>query len=286
MKLVDYLLRATTYLERHQVASPRLNAELLLANLLGITRLDIYTGFDRPLSEADADAYRDLLAKRASGWPLQYLTGEAGFRGLTLEVRPGVFIPRPETEVLVEKALEVLPAVEADVLDLCCGCGNIAVSVARERPLARVTAVDIGPAAVETCRGNAESCGVSDRVTVMSGDLFGPLEEAGLAFDVMVSNPPYVPSGCREGLPVEVREFEPPEALFAGPDGTDCIRRIIEGAPGFLREGGWLVLEVDESHAGAVAGDLLAGWAPVEVFEDLTGRPRVVRARLAAETGG
>jgi release factor glutamine methyltransferase len=286
VKMVEYLQKATSYLERHEVTSPRLNAELLLSNLLGISRLDIYTGFDRPLSQGDADAYRVLLARRAAGWPLQYLTGETGFRGLTLEVRPGVFIPRPETEVLVEKALEVLGEGQAAALDLGCGCGNITVSVASERPLARLTAIDIEQGAVELCRGNAESCGVSDRVEVICGDLFGPLEGTGLVFDMIISNPPYVPSGCRDGLPVEVREFEPPEALFAGPDGTDCIRRIIETAPGFLKEGGWLVVEVDESHASRVAGELLEGWDSVELFEDLACRPRVVRARTAAETGG
>lgn len=285
MKTVDYLLKATSYLERHRVVSPRLNAELLLANLLGISRLEIYTGFDRPLSDADADAYRELLARRASGWPLQYLTGEAGFRGLTLEVKPGVFIPRPETEVLVERALEVLPEGEADVLDLGCGCGNIAVSVASERPFARVAAVDIEPTAVEQCRLNAGACGVSERVTVTCGDLFEPLKGSGVRFDMVISNPPYVPSGCRDALPVEVREFEPPGALFAGPDGMECIRRIIEGTPGYLKPGGWLVLEVDESHASRVRSDLLAEWDGAELFEDLAGRPRVVRARLAEEEG-
>lgn len=301
MNLVDYLLKATSYLERHEVPSPRLNAELLLANLLGISRLDIYTGFDRPLGEAEAGAYRDLLARRAAGWPLQYLTGEAGFRGFTLEVRPGVFIPRPETEVLVEKALEVLPEGDSEVLDLGCGCGNIATCVAVERPGARLTAVDSEQPAVELTRRNAAACGVSDMVRVLQGDLFGPLEGSGARFDAIISNPPYVPSGCRGSLPTEVREYEPSNALFAGENGLDVINRIIDGAPGYLKMRGWLVLEVDESHAHTVA-DLLgvsshsggegtgkeAGaqrWSDVEMFDDLAGRPRVVRARFAGVGG-
>jgi release factor glutamine methyltransferase len=299
LNLVEYLRKAASYLERHDVPSPRLDAELLLADLLGISRLDLYTGFERMLSREEADAYRDLLARRAAGWPLQYLTGEAGFRGLTLEARPGVFIPRPETEVLVEKALEVLPAGRPglEVLDLGCGCGSIAISVAVERPGAKVTAIDCEPAAVDLTERNAGRCDVCERVKVIEGDLFEPLRQTGAAFDAVISNPPYVPAGCLDALPVDVREFEPPGALFAGEEGLDVIERIIDGAPAFLKSGGWLVLEVDESHAEKVINDLLgpspsrrrvggegglaATWSDAELFKDLAGRPRVVRARLA-----
>lgn len=301
MNLVEYLSKAATYLERHDVPSPRLDAELLLADLLGISRLDIYTGFERMLSQEEADVYRELLTRRAAGWPLQYLTGETGFRGLTLEVRPGVFIPRPETEVLVEKALEVLPAGRPglNVLDLGCGCGSIAVSVAVERPGARVTAIDCEPAAVELTERNAGRCDVGERVRVIKGDLFEPLRQTDATFDAVISNPPYVPAGCLDALPVDVREFEPPGALFAGEEGLDVIVRIVEGAPAFLKAGGWLVLEVDESHAEKVINDLLspsssregvggeaglvATWSEAELFEDLAGRPRVARARLATQ---
>ncbi len=293
MNLVGYLQKATTYLERHGVASPRLDAELLLASLLGISRLDIYTGFERMLSESEAADYRELLVRRAQGWPLQYLTGETGFRGVRLEVRPGVFIPRPETEVLVESALEVLPEGEIDVIDLCCGCGNVAVSMAAERVGARVLAVDSEPIAVELTARNAEANGVGGRVRAVKGDLFGPLLTPGedeARFHAVISNPPYVPSGCLESLPVEVRDHEPPTALFAGEDGLDVIRRIVDEAPRFLLPAGWLVLELDESHAEAVIELLRAGmssgraeWteSSVELIEDLTGRPRVARACLA-----
>ncbi|HEY5502153.1 MAG TPA: peptide chain release factor N(5)-glutamine methyltransferase [Candidatus Anoxymicrobiaceae bacterium] len=280
MNLVEYLARATEYLDRQGVDSPRLNAEVMLSAMLGISRLEIYTNFDRPLSEEHAAAYKDMLLERAGGCPLQHITGETGFRGLVLEVRPGVFIPRPETEVLVEKALEVLPVDStARVLDLGSGCGNIAVSVAAELPGSTVIAVDIDDAAVRLARSNADRCGVSDRVEVLSGDLFGPLD-AGVVFDLVVSNPPYVPEGARESLPAEVRDFDPEGALFAGGEGLDVIRRIVAGAPGCLPDGGWLALEVDESHAGQVRSMLEAdGWTEVEVFEDMAARPRVVRAR-------
>ena len=280
MTLIDYLLKASSFLERHQVESPRLNAELLLSNLLGISRLEIYTGFDRPLTDAESGRYRELLARRARGCPLQYLTGEAGFRGLTLRVEQGVFIPRPETEVLVEKALEVLPDGDAEVLDLGCGCGNIAVSVAAERPGARVTAVDLVSGAVELTVRNAAACGVPERVTAVQGDLFAPVRQRGAVFDLVLSNPPYVPDGCREDLPPEVVDYEPHLALFAGGEGLDVVIRIIEGAAGCLKPGGWLALELDQSHAGTVASELLAGWEETALFEDLAGRPRVVRSRV------
>jgi release factor glutamine methyltransferase len=280
VNLVEYLARASEYLDRQGVASARLNAELMLSSLLGISRLEIYTNFERPLSDEDAAAFKQMLMKRAGGCPLQHITGEAGFRGLILEVRPGVFIPRPETEVLVEKALEVLPAdAPARVLDLGSGSGNIALSVAAEQSGSSVTAVDSDDSAVRLTRANAVRAGVSERVEVLCGDLFEPLEGEA-AFDLIISNPPYIPEGMRESLPAEVRDFEPAGALFAGPEGLDLIRRIVAGAPGHLAEGGWLALEVDESHAERVeemlAGD---GWAEVEVFQDMAGRPRVVRAR-------
>jgi len=280
VNLVEYLARASEYLDRQGVASARLNAELMLSSLLGISRLEIYTNFERPLSDEDAAAFKQMLMKRAGGCPLQHITGEVGFRGLVLEVRPGVFIPRPETEVLVEKALEVLPAdTPARVLDLGSGSGNIALSVAAELPGSTVTAVDTDDAAVRLTRANAARAGVSESVEVMSGDLFEPLSGEA-AFDLIISNPPYIPEGMRESLPAEVRDFEPAGALFAGPEGLDLIRRIVAGAPGHLADGGWLVLEVDESHAGRVE-EMLAGegWTGVEVFQDLAGRPRVVRAR-------
>jgi release factor glutamine methyltransferase len=280
VNLVEYLARASKYLERHGVASPRLNAEIMLAHLLGTSRLEIYTNFERPLSEAQADAYREKVMLRGSGIPLQYITGETGFRGLTLKAREGVFIPRPETEVLVEKALEVLgEGAGGRVLDLGTGCGNVALSIAVERPDASVVATDCDPEAVALCAENARALEVGDRVQVLAGDLFEPV--SGIEdFDLIISNPPYVPDGARDGLPVEVRDHEPAAALFAGPDGMDLIRRIAEGAPGHLKRGGWLVLESDESNAAVAAAELeAAGWRDAEVFLDLAGRQRIVRAR-------
>lgn len=293
MNVVESIAKAAPFLDRHGVPSPRLNAEVLLGHLLGLSRLDIYTGFDRPLSDAETGIFRLLLMRRANGYPLQYMTREAGFRTVALEVVPGVFIPRPETEVLVEKALEVLPQRAAEVLDLGTGCGNIAVSIALERQDAKVTAVDNDWMSVELCRRNALRNGVAGTVRALEGDLFEPLEP-GREFDAIISNPPYVPIGKWESLPMEVRGFEPVEALVAGEDGLDVIRRIIQGAPGHLKDGGWLLLEVDETQAEKVVpllssplgGDKRGGaWTNAEYFRDLAGRPRVVRARLAGAAG-
>lgn len=281
MNLVEYLARATEYLERHDVSSPRLNSEILLCHLLDIRRIDIYTGFERALTPGQADEYKRLLARRASGFPLQYLTGETGFRNLTLHIVEGVFIPRPETELVVEKALEVMPE-GARVLDIGSGCGNIAVSIASEREDATVTAVDVDRAAVELTGGNAETAGVEGRVEVIQSDLFAAL--VGRRYDIIISNPPYVPEAARDSLPSEVRDFEPPAALFAGPDGLDTIARILADAPCYLNDGGWLVLEIDETQDKSVAAMLKEqGWVDVQVMEDLTGRPRIARARRADE---
>lgn len=286
MNVVDSITRATSYLERHRVPSPRLNAEVLLGHLLGLSRLELYTNFDRPLSDDEAGVFRLLLVRRAAAYPLQYMTGEVGFRTVALEVKPGVFIPRPETEVLLGKALEVLPQGDVRVLDLGTGCGNIAVCIATERPGAHLTAVDNDWMSVELCKRNARHNDVEGALTVLEGDLYGPLE-SGVEFDMVISNPPYIPIGEWESLPLEVRGFEPVEALVAGEDGLDVIRRIIQGAPEYLREGGWLVIEVDETQAEKVVDDLLSEedrtplWADAECFWDLAERPRVVRARLA-----
>lgn len=288
MNLVESITRAASYLEEHSVPSPRFDAEVLLGHLLSLSRVDVYANYDRPLSQSEAGLYRLFLARRAGGHPLQYLTGNAGFRGLSFEVRPGVFIPRPETEVLVEKALEVFPNGPVKVLDLGTGCGNIAVSIAREHEGASVTATDNDWLAVELCGRNSKRLGVAGKVRTLEGDLYGALPgPPGPVFDAIVSNPPYVPTGRLEGLAAEVRDFEPLGALIGGPDGLDFVRAIVSGAPLHLEKGGWLVLEVDGGQVEEIIGDLLAGneagsarWRDAEGFEDLAGRARVVRARL------
>jgi release factor glutamine methyltransferase len=289
LNLVESLSLAAPYLDKHGVSSPRLNAEILLCNLLGIERIELYTNFDRPLTDVEETAYKSLLMTRARRYPLQYMTGEVGFCGLTLAVREGVFIPRPETETLVRVAADSLADAGAgegarplEVLDLGTGCGNIAVSLATSFPGAVITATDIDPGALALCRENAGRFGVGRRVLVREGDLFAALDEGlDARYDLIVSNPPYIPEGCREGLEPEVRDHEPGPALFAGADGLDVVRRIVEGAPAYLKSGGWLVMEVGEDQAeGLVEDGLSDPWSLAAHYPDLGGRPRVVRARL------
>jgi release factor glutamine methyltransferase len=282
LNLVESVATAASYLERQGVGSPRLNAEILLGHLLHLERIEIYTNYDRLLSAGEAEGYKRLLMKRAGGCPLQYLTGEAGFMGLSFEVRPGVFIPRPETEVLASSLLDVLPQDSPDVLDLGTGCGNLAVCIAVRKPGAQVVAVDNDPRAVSLCEKNAVRFGVADRIRVVTGDLYDALAEgSSRLFDAIVSNPPYVPESAMESLPAEVRDFEPPEALLGGPDGLDVVRRIVASAPAHLKSGGRLFVEIDEGQLEQATSLFDAGWEGVTVHEDLAGRPRVLEAGLA-----
>jgi release factor glutamine methyltransferase len=277
--VADALAWTVEYFARKQVENPRRSAEWLLSAATGLSRLEIYAHFDRPLSPEERATLRAGIERRAAGEPLQYVTGEVPFRHLVLHVRPGVFIPRPETEVVVDAVLEYLDAsgaAEPLVADLCTGSGAIAVSVAHERAGARVHASEIVPATAAVARENAERAGVADRVTVAEGDLFAPLPaELRGTFDAVVSNPPYIPTADLAGLPAEVAGFEPRVALDGGADGLDVVRRIAEDAAAWLKPGGVLVVETDTARAKEAARVLSRWYEGVEVRKDLTGRDRI-----------
>ncbi|MDZ4166693.1 MAG: peptide chain release factor N(5)-glutamine methyltransferase, partial [Coriobacteriia bacterium] len=255
--------------------------EWLLSSATGLSRVELYAYHDRPLSPEERERYRTLVARRAEGMPLQYVTGEMPFRHLVVHVEQGVFIPRPETEVLVDVALEHLRDIECPVvIDLCTGSGCIAASLASEHAGARVWAVDIGEAAYRTACRNALHAGVADRVQVVHGDLFGPLPHELLgSVDFIVSNPPYIPSADLPELPVEVLGFEPSEALDGGPDGLDVFRRIAREADLWLAPGGGIAIELDEGRVADAAALLEGQYEGVTVRKDLTGRDRIVYAR-------
>lgn len=277
----DALEWTCEFLERKGDEHPRRSAEWLLSSATGLTRVELYAYFDRPLSPDERERYRVLVAKRAEGMPLQYVTGEMPFRHLVIHVEPGVFIPRPETEVLVDVVLEhIRDTAEPVVLDLCTGSGCIAASIAHEHHGARLWAVDAAPAAVDTARRNALHSGVSDRVQVVHGDLFDPLPHELLGtVDFIASNPPYVPSADLPDLPAEVLGFEPHAALDGGPDGLDVFRRIASHALEWLAPGGGLAIELDAGRVEDAAAMLGAGYEGVTVRKDLTGRDRLVYAR-------
>ena len=271
----EVVRRGSRYLERHGVEAPDVSAEALMMLVLRTDRATLYAR-EHGLSAAEARAYGRALCVRCTGTPLQHLTGEQGFRHLVLTVRPGVFIPRPETEVLVDVALELLDnAATPCVVDLCTGSGAVALAIADEYPGARVIATDVSEAAVALARENAERLGLA--VDVRPGDLFEPLPtECRGEVDLVVANPPYLSIELAADLPPEVRA-DPPEALFGG---LEVTRRLITEAIAWLHPGGALAVECDERAAAAVAAAAGgAGFEEVFVRRDLNGRDRVVGAR-------
>jgi len=264
------------YFGRQGVDAPRLTAELLLAKALGCDRVRLYLDFDKPLGEGELGAFRELVKRRAGGEPTAYLTGRKEFLGRSFQVDGRALVPRPETELVAEAALQALPEGGA-ALDLCTGSGCIAASLALSRPSARVTAVELSPEALALARENARALGAA--VDFREGDLYGPLPPD-RRFDVIVANPPYVPTSELYGLPREVQR-EPKLALDGGPDGLGVARRVVGEAPARLRAGGTLVVEMHESHLESLPQLCrAAGFARAEARRDLAGLPRYVLARL------
>jgi release factor glutamine methyltransferase len=273
--LAEVLRRTTEYLEGKGVASPRVDAEHLLAKALDLSRIQVYVEHDRELGEEELKAIRKLVARRANREPLAYILGEWGFRRLNLRVDGRALIPRPETEVVVERCLAVLAGrEEPDVIDVGTGSGAIALAVADEHPGARVTAIDASADALALARENAELTGFRDRVRFLEHDLTAGLPDG--PWDLVVSNPPYVEPEEHGALQPEVRDWEPREALV----GAGMTEAIARGARETLKSGGWLVLEVADGTATEVCRLLSElGFAEVMPFPDLAGRDRVVEGR-------
>lgn len=281
---------AAEHLAGKGIEEARLDAELLLAHVLGVRRLDLYLQFERPLEPAEVAAYREAIRRRGRREPLQHITGEVEFRELTLSVSPAVLIPRPETEVLVGEVLALASERQAagagpkeglTALDVGTGSGAIALSLIEEGPFARVVATDVSDEALEVAAENGARAELSDRLELRRGSVWDPVG-GGERFDVIVSNPPYVAESEREALEPEVADHEPATALFAGPDGLEVLRALCEGAVARLTAGGLLALEVGLGQAATVAEWLRAGGfdAP-RVVKDLTGRERIVLAARA-----
>lgn len=260
---------------------PRRSAEWLLSAATGLSRVELYAFHDRPLSPEDRATLRDAVKRRATGEPLQYVTGEVAFRHLIVKVRPGVLIPRPETEVVVDEALAAIAGVDEPlVADPCTGSGAIALSIAQERTTARVWATDISPVAIEVACDNAARLGFAERIEVLESDLLGEVGvELRGRLHLVVSNPPYIPSADVPDLPAEVAGFEPHLALDGGPDGLDVFRRLARQACVWLVADGALVVELDERRVRAAAEEAVEWYQDVRVVQDLTGRDRILVAR-------
>lgn len=277
LTVLELLRRTRDYFAKKGIESARLDAECLLAHALGVERIQLYVDFEKPVEEAEVSRFRELVRRRAAERvPVAQLTGRREFWSLPLAVTPDVLVPRPETETLVEVALALFPERDAElrVLDVGTGSGAVALALARERPKARVTATDAAPAALEVARSNAASLGFEDRLRFEAGDLFEPV--AGERFDLVVSNPPYLAEGA--DVPPELAH-EPRAALFAGPDGSEVLRRLARGVPEVLEPGGAAAFEVDPGQADRVAAWCReSGLDGVTVHHDLARRPRVVSA--------
>lgn len=274
MRPSEVLNRATGYLERHGVDSPRLTAEILLMHVLDVDRASLYVRTDG-LDAQEARMFGRALCQRCAGTPVQHLTGEQAFRDIVVQVRPGVFIPRPETEVLVGVALARLEGSDAPVVvDVGTGTGAVALAVKAERPDAKVFATDLSPEAVALARANARRLELD--VSVLEGDLLEPLPgDLRGWIDLVVSNPPYVRPDAYEDLPLEVRA-DPPLALLGGPD---VYERLAAEATRWLADGGSLVVEVGSGHGVEISELLRAYLAEVRLERDLAGRDRVIWGR-------
>ena len=287
------------FLRERGADSPRLDAEVLLAHARGCPRIALYTAFDEPASEELRTQFRELVKQRAAGKPVAYLVGHREFFSLSLDVTPDVLIPRPETEELVVRALDLLkeprpadsetgdaaqrrPQGAPRVLDVGTGSGAIAVCLAKQHPTAQVTAVDVSPAALAVARRNAEKHDVAQRIEFLESDLLAAVD-AGVQFDLIASNPPYVTTAEMAQLDGDVRNYEPHLALDGGEQGTAVIERLIAQAAPRLAPGGWLLMELSPMIAARVEQllDTAPGLQRRETLKDSNGLARVAQAQRA-----
>jgi len=263
--------------------SPRLDAEVLLAHVRGCQRILLYTAFDTPVADAERARFRELVKRRGEGEPVAYLVGSREFFSLPFAVSPAVLVPRPETEGLVVRAIDLCQGLDAPrIMDVGTGSGAIAVTLAKRVPRARLVATDISAAALDVARENARRHGVADRIEFLECDLCGDPRAAGL-FDVIASNPPYVREDEFAALPRDVRLHEPKGALVAGPTGVEVIARLAGEAVGRLASGGWLLVEIGPNVAASAEAAVAAvpGLECGATLKDLAGLPRILQARKA-----
>jgi release factor glutamine methyltransferase len=265
------------------VESPEAEAEILLTHVLGRSRAELYARGDNPIPAEAAARLDELVARRVRGEPLQYLTGHQAFRRLDLAVGPGVLVPRPETEMVVEHALGRIAGVASPVVvDVGTGSGAIALSIGVERPDAIVWATEVSGAAATWARLNLERGGAGN-VTIVEGDLLAPLpEDLRGAVDLVVANPPYLAAAQLASLAPDVRDHEPPVATVSGPTGLEVPARVVEEAFAWIRPGGWLVMETWPGQADDLLALLSAHYADAAVQPDLTGSLRIAEGRKAA----
>ena len=279
---VSAVLQWTTeYFKKHHLHTPRLDAEVLLAHLLKTDRVGVYTRYDRPLAPEERQAFKEMIKRRSKREPVAYITGHREFFSLDFRVGPGVLIPRPDTEVLVGKALEIRQNFgdkKISILDLGTGSGNIAICLAHKLPEDKITACDISGDSIRIAKENAIGLGANS-IGFFEGNLFEPVK--GRRFDMIVSNPPYIAKGEFKTLEADVKDFEPRSALDGGNDGLHFYRRILGECRQFLKDGGYLLLEIGAFQAAAVK-DILAVSGSIRYChtqKDYAGHDRVIVAQ-------
>jgi release factor glutamine methyltransferase len=281
--VLEVIQRSTEFLKNKGVDSPRLQTELLLAHLLSMPRMQLYLNFERKLSETELDKFRKLIKRRGQREPLQHIVGSSCFCGLELMVNRHVLIPRPETELLAERGWTFLNSLSSQhstlsTLDLGTGSGCLAIALAVHCPAAQLFATDISPDSLELARKNAVRHSVLDRINFLQGDAFAVFESP-RAFDLIIGNPPYIPTAEIASLQIEVRDHDPPEALDGGPDGLAFYRRIAAEAAPFLKPGGKIMLEFGDGQAQSVRQVFESQkWIVEAIIEDYTQRPRILIA--------
>jgi len=286
--VLEAIQRSTEFLARKGVDSPRLQAELLLAHLLEQPRMKLYLDFERALTPAEIDGFRALIKRRGQREPLQHIIGSASFCGFEITVNRDALIPRSETELLAERGwtflnqLSTLNPQPSTVLDFGTGSGCLAITLACKCAAAEVYAVDISPEALALARRNAARHGLAERIRFLQGDGFAALPE-GTRFDLIISNPPYIPSGDIASLPPEVRDYDPHRALDGGPDGLDHGRRLAAESARFLKPHGRLMLEFGDGQAERLREILQQQmWIVEAIVEDYTHQPRIMVARRSS----
>jgi release factor glutamine methyltransferase len=287
MTIAELLRVSSEYLKNKKIDQPRLTCEILLSHSLGVQRLDLYLNGEKPLTEKEIGRFRNLVRRRVAREPVQYITGGQEFRSMRFAVGPGVLIPRPETELLVERVLKRLSeggqSERPRILDLGTGCGTIALALAAILPGAYICATDVSPEALAYACKNASSHGLRSRIDFVIGEWLEPFSPRAGSFDIIASNPPYVSTSEWPELQMEVRDYEPELALTAGEDGMDSIRRIISASPMRMAPGGWLFIETAPWHTDKALRMLKATgrFSVGERSMDYGRQYRVVEAQLA-----
>jgi release factor glutamine methyltransferase len=281
MKTIGEALKgASLYLAERGVENSSLDAEILLAYLLGVERAELYINLDEPLESLTT--FNELLKRRARFEPVAYIIGKKEFMSIEFKVTKATLIPRPETELLVEKALEIAKEIPNPlIVDIGTGCGAIGISIAKELEICSVIATDISADAIEVAKENARCIGVSNKVTILQGSLFSPLENFKGKINMVISNPPYIPSDELETLPKEVL-FEPKVALNGGREGVVVIEQIVSEAHAYLTHGGYLLVEVGENQSRRVKEMIMENplYCKIEIFKDYAGVERVILAQV------